>query len=370
MMAENKNQIHIPFVTLDRIHGPLRTQMIEKFAQIYDQGWFVKGSQLKQFEQEFAQWNGVRYAVGTATGLDALRLVLRSLGIGRGDDVVIPSNTFIATALAVSDTGANVVLADPDPVTYTMNASDLEKAATPKTKAVIPVHLYGQMAEMDAIMELAGAYGWHVIEDCAQAHGAEYKGKKAGTFGDAGCFSFYPGKNLGALGDGGMVITNHARLAEKIRALGDYGSIEKYHHIYKGTNSRLDELQAGFLRIKLHDLQEYNRQRGQAAAKYLEGIHNEKITLPRIGNDRTHIWHIFAVMCTQRDELQAYLKEHGIETVCHYPTAIADQQAYREDQLTLTPFAEYSAAHELSLPLYAGMTEEEIEYVIEAVNAF
>lgn len=370
MMSQDENQIHIPFATLNRMHEALRTQMIEKFAQIYDQGWFIKGSELRQFEQEFAQWNGIRYAIGAATGLDALRLALRALGIGSGDDVIIPSNTFIATALAVSDTGANLILADPDPDTYTMNASNLEKVMTPQTKAVIPVHLYGQMAEMDAIMELAKAHGWYVIEDSAQAHGATYKGKKAGTFGDVGCFSFYPGKNLGALGDGGMVITNHAQLAEKIRALGDYGSTEKYHHIYKGINSRLDELQAGFLRIKLQYLETYNEQRRQLAGKYLRGIHNEKITLPKVGNDRTHIWHIFAVMCTHRDELQAYLKDQGIETMCHYPIAIANQQAYRKDQLMLTPFAAYSAAHELSLPLYIGMTDEEIHYVIEAVNTF
>lgn len=370
MMSQNNNQIHIPFASFTQMHGAIRTQMIEKFIQIYDRGWFIKGQELTQFEQEFAQWNGSRYAIGAANGLDAIRLALRALKIGPGDDVIIPSNTFIATALAVSDTGANLILADPDPTTYTLNASNLEKVMTPKTKAVIPVHLYGQMAEMDAIMELAKAHGWYVIEDCAQAHGAAYKGRRAGTFGDAGCFSFYPGKNLGALGDGGMVLTNHEKLAEKIRALGDYGSIEKYHHIYQGLNSRLDELQAGFLRIKLRYLQEYNEQRGQIAAKYLKGIQNKWITLPQIGRDRTHIWHIFAVMCPQRNELQAYLKERGIDTMCHYPIAIANQQAYLKEKLKLTPFAAYSAAHELSLPLYIGMTDEEITYVIEAVNAF
>lgn len=370
MISQDNNPIHIPFATFTRMHGALRTQMIEKFTEIYDQGWFIKGSEFAQFEQEFADWNGVHYAVGVATGLDALYLALQALEIGKGDEVIIPSNTFIATALAVSKTGANLILADPDPVTYTMNASNLQKVMTPKTKAVIPVHLYGQMAEMDAIMELAKAHGWYVIEDSAQAHGAAYKGKKAGTFGDVGCFSFYPGKNLGALGDGGMVITNHAQLAEKIRALGDYGSIEKYHHMYKGMNSRLDELQAGFLRIKLRCLKAYNQERGQIAAKYLKGIHNEKITLPKVGADRTHIWHIFAVMCSQRDELRAYLKERGIDTVCHYPVAIASQQAYTCDQLMLTPFASYSAEHELSLPLYIGMTDEEITYVIDMVNAF
>lgn len=365
-----ENRMQIPFASFEGMHMRIRQEMVQKFTEVYDRGWFILGDEVRQFEEEYASYLGVRYAVGIGNGLDALYLALRALGIGAGDEVIIPSNTFIATALAVSYTGAQIVLADPDPVTYTLGVSGLEEAVTTRTKAVIPVHLYGQMAEMDAVMEFARHHHLFVIEDCAQAHGASFQRKKAGTFGDVGCFSFYPGKNLGALGDGGMAVTDDKALAEKIRALGNYGSTEKYCHKYKGINSRLDELQAAFLRIKLRYLEQYNAERGRIAGRYLEGIHNQKIRLPQTGTDRTHVWHIFAVMCEQRDELRAYLEDNGIHTVCHYPIAIAAQEAYGEDSLKVTPFAEYSAGHELSLPLYVGMTEDETEYVIEKINEF
>lgn len=365
-----KDGQYLPFATLERMHGSIRQKMIQKFTQVYDRGWFILGEEVCRFEEEFAAECGVPYAVGTGNGLDALYLALRALGIGRGDEVIVPSNTFIATALAVSYTGADVVLADPDTDTYTMGAAGLEEAVTPRTKALIPVHLYGQMADMDAVMEFAEKHHLLVIEDCAQAHGASYKGKKAGTFGDAGCFSFYPGKNLGALGDGGMVVTEHTALAEKIRALGNYGSAEKYHHKYQGVNSRLDELQAAFLRVKLPYLEQYNEERRQIAYRYLTGIQNPKIRLPQVGKERTHVWHIFAVMCEERDRLREYLKEHGVNTACHYPAAIAAQEAYRGCGLKLTPFAAYSAECELSLPLYVGMTEEETAYAVSLINTF
>ncbi len=369
-MERSKKMMQVPFSTFDRMHKAVRNEMIEKFEEIYDKGWFIQGSECELFEKEFASWNGSSYAVGVATGLDALYLSLKALEIGAGDEVIVPSNTFIATALAVSYAGAKVVLVDPDEKTYNLSGNGIEAAITDKTKAIIAVHLYGQTAEMDEIMEIARKHHLKVVEDCAQAHGATYKGEKAGTFGDVGCFSFYPGKNLGALGDGGAIITNNKELADKIRALGNYGSAKKYQHIYKGTNSRLDELQAGFLRIKLTHLHEYNEQRNVYAKKYLEGIHNSKIKLPQIGENRTHIWHIFAVMCDTRDEFQQYLKDHGITTVCHYPIAIADQMAYSNECLQKTAFAEYNASHELSLPMYAGMADEEINYVIETINNY
>lgn len=352
------------------MHADLRDEMLEKFAQLYDTGWFIHGHECELFEREFAAWNDAAFAVGLATGLDALYLALKALGIGAGDEVIIPSNTFIATALAVSYAGATVVVADPDAVTYNMCETGLAEALTPATKAIIPVHLYGQAAEMDAVMNFARRHNLYVIEDCAQAHGATYHGKKVGTFGDAGCFSFYPGKNLGALGDGGAIITNSGVLAEKIRSLGNYGSIEKYHHTYKGTNSRLDEIQAGFLRIKLRHLHAYNEERDAIAQKYLDNIRNPKIVLPQRGDARTHIWHIFAVMCDTRDDLKEYLAQHGIETVCHYPVAIANQEAYAGENLPVQPVAAYVASHELSLPLFIGMTDEEISYVIDVVNAY
>lgn len=362
--------MNVPFATFDRMHAEIRGEMLDKFTEMYDKGWFIQGSECEAFEREFADYFGAKHAIGVATGLDAIYLALRALGIGAGDDVIVPSNTFIATALAVSYTGANVILVDPDPVTYNMCGKGLEEALTPNTKAVIPVHLYGQTAQMDEVMAFAQKHGLRVVEDCAQAHGATFRGKKAGTFGDVGCFSFYPGKNLGALGDGGAIITDDAELAQKIRSFGNYGSGEKYHHLYKGTNSRLDEVQAGFLRIKLRRLDAYNSERDVTARKYLAGIRNPKIRLPEVGPDRNHIWHIFAVMCDTRDDLKRYLAEKGIGTVSHYPIAIADQPAYAEDKLPHLPLAQKIAASELSLPMYVGMTDEEIQYVIDALNAY
>lgn len=360
----------VPFSKFESMHASIREEMIDKFGQMYDKGWFIQGSECEAFEREFAAWNGADCCVGVATGLDALYLALKAMGIGAGDEVIIPSNTFIATALAVSYTGAKVVLVDPDETTYNMCGRGLEEAYTPRCKAIIAVHLYGQAAEMDEILAFARNKGLKVIEDCAQAHGATYKGKKIGTFGDVGCFSFYPGKNLGALGDAGAVITNDKELAWKIHCLGNYGSTAKYRHEYLGTNSRLDEIQAGFLRIKLRHLEAYNADRNRTAKKYLEQIHNPRIKLPQIGKDRTHIWHIFAVMCEQREELKAYLADKGITTLSHYPIAIADQKCYEQDHLPHLKLATHIAATELSLPMYYGMTDEEIQYVIDAVNMF
>lgn len=362
--------VKVPFATFSRMHECVKREMLEKFEELYDKGWFIQGEECTLFENEFAKWNGAKYSVGVATGLDALHLALKALDIQTGDEVIIPSNTFIATALAVSYVGAKVVLVEPDETTYNMCGKGLESAITNKTKAIIPVHLYGQAAEMDEILKVAQKYDLKVIEDCAQAHGAKYKGKKVGTFGNVGCFSFYPGKNLGALGDAGAIITDDSDIADKIRTLGNYGSREKYNHLYKGTNSRLDEIQAAFLRIKLKHLESYNIERNKIAERYLHEIKNPKIKLPCIGKERTHIWHIFAVLCDTRNDLKEYLHKRGIDTVCHYPISIAEQESYAEDKLPRQPIALKIAKEELSIPMYVGMTDEEIQLVIDALNEY
>ncbi|BDE94705.1 DegT/DnrJ/EryC1/StrS family aminotransferase [Raoultibacter timonensis] len=360
----------IPFASLDGMHGEIREEMLDAFLRVYDRGQFILGDECKHFEREFADYCGSSFAVGVASGLDALTLALRALNVSSGDEVIVPSNTFVATALAVSAVGGRVVLVDPDPKTLNMTCQGFRSAITKSTKAVIPVHLYGQAAEIAEIARVAKERGIAVVEDCAQAHGATYDGKHVGTFGDAGCFSFYPGKNLGALGDGGAVITNDRLLGEKIRELANYGSVEKYHHNVKGTNSRLDELQAAFLRIKLPHLNGYCEDRTRVAQRYLAEIKNEKVILPTIGSRRNHVWHIFSIFCEARDELRSHLEKRGIGINCHYPIAIANQRAYEKDGLPQLPLANQIAARELSLPLYVGMTEEAITTVVEAVNAF
>ncbi len=360
----------VPFSTFDKMHADIKDQMMNKFEQMYDKGWFIHGEEDTLFEQEFAAYCGSKYCIGVDNGLNAIYLVLRALGVGAGDEVIIPSNTYIATALAVTFTGADVVLVDPDEETYNMCGKGLEETITERTKAIVPVHLYGQTAQMDEIMEIANKHNLYVVEDCAQSHGAMFKGQHCGTFGIANCWSFYPGKNLGALGDAGAVTTNDEALAIKIRSYADYGSTKKYHHKYKGTNSRLDEIQAGFLRIKLPHIDEYRKERNEIAKKYLAGIHNPKIKLPKIGKDRNHVWHIFAVMCDTRDDLKKYLEEKGIGTLSHYPIAIADQEAYAEDNLAKLPLATYIAASELSIPMFVGMTDEQVQYVIDALNQY
>lgn len=362
--------MNIPFSTLDIMHKELEADMTEAFQRVYKKGWFIQGEECNAFEQEFSDWCGTSHCVGVANGLDALSLALSALDIGSGDEVILPSNTFIATALAVSYTGAIPVFVDPDEYTFNMSGKALESVITQQTKAILPVHLYGQAAQMDEIMEVADRHQLYVIEDCAQAHGALFKGKKVGTFGNIGCFSFYPGKNLGALGDGGAIITEDKKLAEKIRSLGNYGSERRYHHVYKGVNSRLDELQASFLRVKLRYLDQYNQERSCIAQKYLQGIHNPKIMLPTVGNGRNHVWHIFAILCDEKERLREYLHNKGIHTASHYPTAICNQPCYRNDGLSSLPLALKFAEQELSLPLFKGMTDVECEYVIDAINEF
>ena len=305
-------------------------------------------------------------------GLDALFLALKALGVGAGDEVIVPSNTYIATALAVTYVGAKVVLVEPDIRTFDIDPSKIEAAITDKTKAIMPVHLYGQACDMEPIMEIAKRHNLFVVEDCAQAHGATYKDKKIGTFGDAAGFSFYPGKNLGALGDAGAAITDDEELAKKVRALGNYGSDYKYHHIYQGNNSRLDEMQAAFLAAKLPFLDKMNEERRRIAQRYLDGIKNPEVILPYVHEDCVPVWHIFAIRTKRRDELEKWLNDHEIGTNKHYPIPIHMQECYKDMGFKQGdfPIAEEISATELSLPMFYGMTEEQIQFVIDTINEF
>lgn len=364
--------MNIPFSTFAPMHNEIKADMQAYFERVYDKSWFIDGEECRQFEKEFAEYCEAEYCVGCGNGLEGLYLLLRAFDIGDGDEVIVPSNTFIATALAVSYTGATPVFVEPEHKTYNINPCEIEKTITKRTKAIIAVHLYGQCADMDPILEIAGKYQLKVIEDAAQSHGATYKGKKAGSLGDAAAFSFYPGKNLGCLGDGGCITTNDPQTAKKVRAIGNYGSDQKYHHIYKGINSRLDELQAGFLRIKLRELDRWTKERQQICERYLNEIKNDQIILPEVSDQNTHVWHIFPVRTKKRDVFQNYLKEKGIGTVIHYPIAMHLQDAYKDlgyEQGDF-PIAEKIAKEELSLPLYYGMIEEEIDYVIETINYY
>ena len=363
----------IPYLDLRHIHREVMDELHEAFNIVLERSTFIKGEELRLFELEFADFCGVDYAVGCGNGLDALYLILRAMEIGDGDEVIIPSNTFIATALAVTYTGATPVFVEPDGNSFNIDSALVEEKITIKTKAIIPVHLYGRPADMDEILDIAKKYNLVVIEDAAQAHGAIYKGHRVGSIGDAAAFSFYPGKNLGAFGDAGIVTTNNADLAEKISLLGNYGSKEKYIHELQGNNSRLDELQAALLRIKLRYLNHWNARREAIAKRYLCEINNPLITLP-MPSDETYrcIWHIFAVMSTQRDKLKEHLNEKGIGTNCHYPVPMHLQKAYNQLDIPKgnLPKAEEISMCELSIPLYYGMSDDEVGYVIDVMNRF
>ena len=360
----------IPFVSFEKMHDEIKDELTGKFQQVLAKNWFIQGEELAKFEEEYAAYCGVKYCVGVGNGLDALFLPLKAYGIGTGDEVIVPSNTFIATALAVSYTGATPVFVEPTLESFDIDPARIEEKITDKTKAIMAVHLYGQPAPMDEIMEIAKRHNLKVIEDSAQAHGALYKGKHVGSLGDGAGFSFYPGKNLGALGDAGAFVTNDKELADKVRALSNYGSDYKYHHIYQGNNSRLDEIQAAVLSVKLKNLDRWNENRRKTAQKYLTEIKNEKLILPVEMPYNYHVWHIFAVRTKERDRLEAYLNENGIGTTIHYPTAIHRQKAYKNLGLLegSYPLAEEIAATELSIPMYYGMTEEQIRYVIDTLN--
>ena len=362
----------IPFVSFKPLESELDTELRAAFERVYSSSWYIEGKEDAAFEKSFAEFCGVNYCVGCGNGLDALVLALKALGIGEGDEVIVPSNTYIATALAVTYVGAKPVFVEPRIETFNIDPDKIESAITDKTKVIMPVHLYGQACDMDAIMDIAGRHNLKVVEDCAQAHGATYKGQRVGSFGDAAGFSFYPGKNLGALGDAGAVVTNNEALAKKIRALGNYGSDYKYHHIYKGNNSRLDELQAAFLSAKLHHMDRINEERRRIANRYLNEIHNSKIVLPVVEKDMVPVWHIFGIRCAERDELEKYLNDNGIGTNKHYPISMHLQECYKDLGYKEGdfPIAEEISKTELSLPMFYGMTDEQVDYVIHSINEF
>lgn len=362
----------IPFVSFLPMEKELNNSLRDAFDRVFRRSWYIEGVEDEAFEKAFAEYCNVNYCVGAGNGLDALILALKALNIGAGDEVIVPSNTYIATALAVTYIGATPVFVEPDIRTFNINPNLIEAAITEKTKAIIPVHLYGQACDMDPIVKIAKKNNLYIVEDCAQAHGATYKRKKIGSFGDAAGFSFYPGKNLGALGDAGAVVTNNKVLEEKIRALGNYGSDFKYHHIYKGNNSRLDELQAAFLAAKLPYLEKMNIERRRIAGMYTEGITNPKITLPYVIPDCVPVWHIYGIRCAQRDALEKHLNQKGIGTNKHYPIPIHLQECYKDLNIPkgAFPIAEEISSTELSIPMYYGMTDKEIRYVIDAINEF
>ncbi len=364
--------MNIPFVSFLPMEKELNNELRAAFDRVFIRSWYIGGIEDDSFEKAFAEYCGAKYCVGVGNGLDALMLVLKALGIGEGDEVIVPSNTYIATALAVTYVSATPVFVEPDIRTFNINPALIEAAITEKTKAIMPVHLYGQTCDMDLIIEIAKKHGLKVVEDCAQAHGATYKGKKVGTFGEAAGFSFYPGKNLGALGDAGAVVTNNKELAEMVRALGNYGSDYKYHHVYKGNNSRLDELQAALLSAKLPHLDRMNVERRRIAQMYTNGITNPKVFTPYVIPECVPVWHIYGIRCPERDALEKHLNDNGIGTNKHYPIPMHLQGCYKDLNIPkgALPIAEEVSSTELSIPMYYGMTDEEIQYVIDAINAF
>lgn len=358
----------LPFLDFGALHGAIRPALEAAFARVLDSNWFVLGAEVTEFEKEFAAFCEVEHCVGVANGLDALTLSLLALGIGPGDEVLVPSNTYIATWLAVSQVGATPVPVEPIAQTYNVDPARLEAALTPRTRAVIPVHLYGQAADMDPILDFASRNSLQVVEDAAQAHGARYKGRRVGAFGATAGFSFYPGKNLGALGDGGAITTRDANLADRLRTLRNYGSRIKYRNEVKGMNSRLDELQAAFLRAKLGCLEHWNAARGAVAARYIDGLQSTGLVLPSCPAWAGPVWHLFVVRHPKRDALQRELLARGITTMIHYPIAPHRQQAYAELGLPdgSLPISERIHSEVLSLPIWPQMSDEQVERVISA----
>jgi dTDP-4-amino-4,6-dideoxygalactose transaminase len=365
--------ILIPFLDLKAINHQYRDELIEACTRVVDSGWYIGGDELKGFEQEFASYCGTKYAIGVANGLDALILTLRAWKeMGRlreGDEVIVPSNTYIASILAISANNLTPILVEPSLSSYNIDPSKIEAAITDKTKAILPVHLYGQLADMPAITDIAERYNLLVLEDSAQAHGASLDEKKAGNWGDAAGFSFYPGKNLGALGDAGAITTNDSELADTLRALRNYGSHEKYKNLFQGVNSRLDDIQAAMLRVKLKHLDTEISHRCKVAHDYLDGIDNPAIILPE-QQSTAHVWHVFVIRCEQRDALQKYLAEQGVQTLIHYPIPPHHQSAYKEWSTHSYPISELIHQQVLSLPIGPVIKDDQVAKVIAACNSF
>lgn len=364
----------VPFLDLGGINARDREALLAACARVIDSGWYVLGKEVEAFEREYAAYCGTRHCIGVANGLEALTLILRAwieLGVlARGDGVIVPANTYIATILAITENGLTPVLVEPDVATCNLDAALLEQHIGPRVRAVMPVHLYGQTADMTGINAVARKHGLKVVEDCAQAHGARHANARAGALGDAAGHSFFPSKNLGALGDAGAVTTDDDALATALRALRNYGSHRKYENIYKGVNSRLDELQAALLRVKLKRIDEDNQCRRAVAARYCAEIKNHAITLPTVGNDNEAVWHVFVVRTRARDALQQHLREQGIDTLIHYPLPPHQQQAYREWNTLSFPITEAIHREVLSLPISPVMSGSQVDAMISACNAW
>lgn len=361
---------NIKFLDLYKVNERFRSDIEARFQSVLDSGWYLQGKENERFCKDFAAYCGTKYALGVANGLDALNLIIRGYGWGPGDEIIVPANTFIATILAISENGCTPVLVEPDINTYNIDPDKVEAAVTSKTKAIFVVHLYGQAVQMEKIWQIAEKYGLKIVEDAAQAHGAFYQGRRTGNLGDAAGFSFYPGKNLGAFGDAGGITTNDAELYERCKAIANYGSDRKYHHIYKGVNSRLDEIQAAILDVKLKHLDEDNDRRQQIAARYRNEIKNPAIILPRTYDESAHVWHIFAIRTKNRDMLIRHLEAKGIQTNIHYPMPPHHQGAYKEWVDCSYPITEQIHREVVSLPMSPVMTDEEVGTVIQAVNCY
>ncbi|WP_257904924.1 aminotransferase, DegT/DnrJ/EryC1/StrS family [Campylobacter lari] len=356
----------ISFLDLHKINARFEDEIKDKINEVINSGWYILGKQCVNFETNFAKYCGVKHCIGVANGLDALRIIIKAYEFSKDDEIIVPANTYIASILAITDNLCKPILIEPDINTYNINAKSIEEKITNKTKAIMVVHLYGQVCNMEPIYALAKKYNLKIIEDCAQAHGANFKGKKVGSLGDAAGFSFYPGKNLGALGDAGCITTNDDLLASKIRALANYGSHKKYENLYAGLNSRLDELQAGILDIKLKHLDSDNQKRKEIADFYMKNIKNENIILPKIDID--HVWHLFVIRTKFRDKLQKYLNENNVQTIIHYPIPPHKQECYKDFNNLSLPITEQIHNEVLSIPISPVMTQDEIKQVVEVIN--
>lgn len=356
---------------LDRAFMLHKEEYENKAMNVLRSGWYILGNEVKSFENEFAAYNGAKHCVGVASGLDALYLGIRALGISSNDEVIVQANTYIASVMGITMNGATPVFVEPDEY-YNLDAEKIEERITSKTKAILVVHLYGQACQMDRIMEIAHKYNLLVVEDCAQAHNASFQGKKVGTFGDIGCFSFYPTKNLGAFGDAGAILTNSDAIADRVRCLRNYGSKEKYHFEEVGVNSRLDELQAGLLRVRLSHLDELTQERCRIADFYNQNIHNEKISKPTVREGSSPVWHQYVVMCQHRDLLVDHLLKNEITTMIHYPIPPHLSKAYQYLNIKKgsLPITEKYSDCVLSLPIYNGMTDDEMFWVVESINRY
>lgn len=365
----------VPFLDIKASYLELKDEFDEAYHRVMDSGWVLLGQETKALEREFAEYCEAKHCIAVGNGLDALQLVLRAWDIGPGDEVIVPAHTFIATWLAVSNVGATPVPVEPNEQTYNIDVTRIEAAITPRTKAIIPVHLYGQPADMDSIMEIAAKHGLKVLEDNAQAQGARYKGRRTGSLGHAAATSFYPGKNLGAFGDAGAITTNDGELAEKLQMLRNYGSVEKYRHDLQGVNSRIDELQAAFLRVKLSHLDEWNNRRGMLANQYFEGLKNSGFTLPGVPDWAEAVWHLFVLRHPQRDAMQKCLLKLGIQTLVHYPTPPHLSGAYIiksrfAANFSSLPVAESISTQIFSLPISPQHSSEDVQRVISSIKSF